>query len=579
LFADLASKVTLIDAVANPPIVYEFASDGVWNRILFGQKDIYIKEFFNSGPGQRPVEGPAGLDISASRLLYVADRANERVLLARFDAASRTLSQVASVSDPMLRGVSDVAWDGQDAPLTTDFFYALNGSGWVSYWGLVGSSATLQFTFGQPGSGTGQFKDPLGVCVGRAVTPGGGSVQTKDFYVADAGNRRIVWLQRPRVGTSYVPSWVGSITLPDNGVPADCTVDHFGNVIVVDSLNSRLLKYTWNLTYLDQYGTFGIGAGNHNTFAHPHAVHAPFGIMTAGGGATVWYGEGRILTAETWGAESGAREHYLGLALSGTSGPDTSGGLTTFGYRVTDHAYHTVLVKSLNNTIVRRLNLGQSLMPSGSSTIVWDGLKDDGTYAAPGYHYFTIQAVSAYGCALNAWCNQFLTSATFWYNGRTDCGPPDPAPPLIGNLPPVERQQCLTPPIAESEPTVLVMHQRVVGSARALARISASTSVAVDPIADGSGTLTQLVRQYGVRGLTFGIPRGLAGTPITVRIYTTAGRLVRILLSERLDPGFYEVAWDGMDERGRSAAPGVYFAVLTAGSERQTQRLILRQPQ
>jgi hypothetical protein len=57
-----------------------------------------------------------------------------------------------------------------------------------------------------------------------------------------------------------------------------------------------------------------------------------------------------------------------------------------------------------------------------------------------------------------------------------------------------------------------------------------------------------------------------------------SGRSVRILVNEKLNPGVYEVGWDGNDDRGRPAAPGVYVAMMTLGSFKTTQRLILRQP-
>ena len=577
LFGAVTAKVTLVDGTVSPPVAYEFSSDAIWNRILFGQKDEYIYAFTNDGSSTRRVLGPGGLDVSANRTLFIADQMNGRVLLAHFDASAKTITQVTSVdADPDLGGIVDVAWDGGTSPLVTQNFYTLDGSGAVSYWVWNGSGAPVkQWVYRAYGTADGQFNGPSGLCAGHMAGSGGGSVFTAEFYIADTWNHRVVELRRMANGLS----WKHSVTLPDNGVPSDCSVDHFGNVIVADSYNSRLLKYTSSLDLLSQYGTFGVGPQNDNTFAHPGAVHVPFGSKLDAGGQTIWYGEGRVLTAEDWSASSGAREHYLGLELSRTSGPDTVAGLTTFVYRVTDHAYHTVLVKSLNNTIVRRLNLGSSLMPSGNQTIVWDGLKDDGTYAAPGYHYFTLQAVSAYGCAMETWCNQFLTSSTFWFNGRTDCGPPDPAPPVAAGLPPINRQQCLTPQIEESEPVVLVMHQRVFREGRPLGRVMKLAATAPDGATTTSaGSLTDLVRAYGVRGVSFGVPRSATTGVVSIRIYTLAGRPIRVLVNEALEAGYYEVAWDGLDDRGRPATPGVYFAVLTAGSERQTQRLILRQP-
>ncbi len=53
---------------------------------------------------------------------------------------------------------------------------------------------------------------------------------------------------------------------------------------------------------------------------------------------------------------------------------------------------------------------------------------------------------------------------------------------------------------------------------------------------------------------------------------------MRNLVNERLDPGVYELGWDGLDDAGRPAAPGVYIAEMTVGTYRTVQHLILRQP-
>src|SRR5439155_1589268 len=108
----------------------------------------------------------------------------------------------------------------------------------VSYWALNGTAPSLAWNFGAPGSSVGQFNSPRGICLGHAAGAGGGTVFTNDLYVADAGNTRLVWLQRTGTGAT----WMSAVPLPDGGVPADCTVDHFGNVTVADSRNSRLVK-------------------------------------------------------------------------------------------------------------------------------------------------------------------------------------------------------------------------------------------------------------------------------------------------------------------------------------------------
>lgn len=581
LFASLNAKVTFVDALLSPPRAYEFSSDGVWNRVLFGEKDEYIYPFTNAGSSTLRLLGPGGIDISASRTLFIADQLNGRVVLARFNAATQSMAQVAvTPNDPDVGGVVDVAWDGSVTPLTTEFFYALDGAGKVSYWTWDGSGTPAkQWVTGSNGVGQGQFNGPSGICVGRAVGSSGGSVFTLDFYIADKWNKRIVQMQQAR--PSFGPLWVRSVALPDAGEPSDCTVDHFGNIIVADSRNSRLLKYTSSLELLSQYGSYGVGSVD-NTFAKPNAVHVPFGTKRNGSGQTIWYGEGRVLTAERWSLNSGAREHYFGLELFRTSGPTTSDGLTTLAYRVTDHSHHRVWVRGANDVVVRQLRDYPTLMPSGTHTVVWDGRKDDGSGAAPGYYYFNVFAYSDYGCT---WCNKSIVSSSFWFAGLP-CNPPAAAlnaasPSQQASLPVImaqAQQPCNSPadPRTVTGPTKVFLHQRVFGEPRILTRVAAAEASAPSMESPDGGRLSDLVRAYGVTGLSFGVPDNAAGTTVTMRVYTSAARLVRMLVNEQMQAGFYEIGWDGLDDRGRAVAPGVYFAVLTMGAERVTQRLLIR---
>ncbi|MEW6685237.1 MAG: FlgD immunoglobulin-like domain containing protein [Candidatus Edwardsbacteria bacterium] len=51
---------------------------------------------------------------------------------------------------------------------------------------------------------------------------------------------------------------------------------------------------------------------------------------------------------------------------------------------------------------------------------------------------------------------------------------------------------------------------------------------------------------------------------ISLKIYNSAGQLVKTLVQEPKTPGAYKVTWDGRDESGKRVAAGVYFYRLTA---------------
>ena len=58
-------------------------------------------------------------------------------------------------------------------------------------------------------------------------------------------------------------------------------------------------------------------------------------------------------------------------------------------------------------------------------------------------------------------------------------------------------------------------------------------------------------------------------------IYDVSGRLVRTLIDETLHGGPHEVRWDGRNERGGSAASGIYFYRLVTAGFTETRRMVL----
>ncbi len=61
---------------------------------------------------------------------------------------------------------------------------------------------------------------------------------------------------------------------------------------------------------------------------------------------------------------------------------------------------------------------------------------------------------------------------------------------------------------------------------------------------------------------------------VNIRIYDTAGRLIKILEQKTKDPGRYETVWRGDDGAGRAVASGVYFCRITTGSFSQTRKIV-----
>jgi len=62
---------------------------------------------------------------------------------------------------------------------------------------------------------------------------------------------------------------------------------------------------------------------------------------------------------------------------------------------------------------------------------------------------------------------------------------------------------------------------------------------------------------------------------VIIKIYNIAGQLVKALVNETRESGYYLVSWDGKDEGGRKVGEGVYFYRIQAGNYESTKKMIL----
>jgi len=71
--------------------------------------------------------------------------------------------------------------------------------------------------------------------------------------------------------------------------------------------------------------------------------------------------------------------------------------------------------------------------------------------------------------------------------------------------------------------------------------------------------------------LRFSLPRS---TRVTVQVFDSSGRQVRLLMNEVLSAGDHEVVWNGRDDRGAALHPGVFFYHLQTPGFEGTQKVI-----
>jgi hypothetical protein len=62
---------------------------------------------------------------------------------------------------------------------------------------------------------------------------------------------------------------------------------------------------------------------------------------------------------------------------------------------------------------------------------------------------------------------------------------------------------------------------------------------------------------------------------MTLKIYNVAGQLVRSLVEGVKDAGSYNVAWDGMNDRGGAVASGIYFYKMETKDFSQTKKMVM----
>lgn len=72
--------------------------------------------------------------------------------------------------------------------------------------------------------------------------------------------------------------------------------------------------------------------------------------------------------------------------------------------------------------------------------------------------------------------------------------------------------------------------------------------------------------------IRFGLPDG-QNYRVRGEIYDGTGRLIRLLVDDSFNPGFYEITWDGTGESGNRMPEGVYFYVINVNSGENTKKL------
>jgi hypothetical protein len=103
------------------------------------------------------------------------------------------------------------------------------------------------------------------------------------------------------------------------------------------------------------------------------------------------------------------------------------------------------------------------------------------------------------------------------------------------------------------------------------------TTTAVDPEGAAWVEAIRLLQNRpnpAVRSTTIGFDLARRGR-VTLEIYSVAGRRIRTLVDRVVDSGRHEVAWDGVDDRGRRVEAGVYFYRMKGLGREHSRRAVM----
>jgi len=201
---------------------------------------------------------------------------------------------------------------------------------------------------------------------------------TGHFYVADAGNNRIVLLYKePGAESVY---WVSEISTSSSIV--DLETDIFGHLWAVDQDAGTITKYRFDLFPLCTFGSTGIGE---NQFLRPISI-------TNNGG---YYGFGNMSVAEAWTDSSGMQYFAIGTdVLDFNVSSSQSEHWHYITYVLVDPSDVSIKIYNQQQELVK--TLFDDLQFSGPCSFIWDGLDDYDQPAATGEYRVVVVDTCTY---------------------------------------------------------------------------------------------------------------------------------------------------------------------------------------
>lgn len=409
-----------------------FFVDPVWSRIIYAVEGDPIRETTYFSSGTDLFSHPEHLDLAPNGNVFVADTGNNRVVVYNYAAYTgpnvppRKLYPMIQINgETAFSSPTKVHWEDNGTPnvSTDDILWVLDSESarLAAYHILYNGStyyASPYIFLGMGTLGAGNHPSrPVAFTKMRSFSAPnqGASYCTEKLCVYDAANNRFVIYTVARDGGfisgAMIPFLVSWQAVP-NPVPgtsySDLVSDAWGNLLAVDRIGSRIIKFDSNLVPIESYGSPGTGPLGSEQMTDP--VSLSFHRINGVGQATEYSGKGML--CELWGEQSGIQAVSLGVVAKDLSVVKAAGSDSMLiSATTTDHSYVWVNIvdPGANNSTLR--TLGGYVRAPGRVTVAWDGRRGDGSLAAPCKTYVArFQAIGLYSQPESS-----LVTASFYY--------------------------------------------------------------------------------------------------------------------------------------------------------------------
>ncbi len=389
---------------------FQVVSDPAWNRLVFGEIGKGLAAYDGKSSAMGALAGPRGLAVDERNRIYVADSGNDRIVVlqatAEFDALTLTpLYQVTGLHQPYDVAVSDAGtpFDAGDDRM----YVADTGRSEVVAYALEDQGARRVAAIGGLGSGPGRFAGPMAITTGRRD-----GVQTKDVYVADAHNGRIVRLS----DTGSALAWVDE-KKHEADVVTSLDADPWGNLYAAAPNHGAVYKLNADLAPVAALRADG---------SRPKSFHVPYLTVTDHRtGTTSRQGQAKGVLVDTWNDTRGLELFELGLEVQDLA--VVSGSQSSARFLLTDRANVTLEVREAGSGRVIARRAGVTLDAGLQTMALADG--ELAPNAGGAERVLRVSAVSAYpGGATD------VSEASFRVDGAGDVLPPRSVV-LLSNVP------------------------------------------------------------------------------------------------------------------------------------------------